>query len=366
MGSMQFGLGAGWPADDQACPTGLDPTVGGPFHMTVTSPTHPGHWEFRFSWIPTLTPGGNGDSAVFSGATAPSLSIDMDVSDATPPPNTAPTLHLPADISLEGDTTGGAHVSYTATATDAEDTTAPATTCSPASGSLFALGTSTVSCSATDTGGLQATGSFTVSVTDTTDPTLVGMPGDVTMTTSDPSGATLTFTKPTATDIVDDSPTVSCNVASGSTIPVGDTTVTCTAKDASGNTASDSFTAHVRLASATWEDPAAGGLVVNGSRTVPIKVGLSLDGAPITTGSANVAVIPCDGGAAVQTDPLDVQSNGRWMGHLSTDNLATGCYQVVARANGVTIGSFRMDVRPDSSPASKPASTPKNTNAPKK
>jgi len=99
---------------------------------------------------------------------------------------------------------------------------------------------------------------------------------------------------------------------------------------------------------------------------VPIKVGLSLDGAPITTGSANVVVIPCDGGAAVQTDPLDVQSNGRWMGHLSTDNLAAGCYQVVARANGVSIGSFRMDVRPDSSPASKPASTPKNTNAPKK
>ena len=27
MGSMQFGLGAGWPADGQSCPTGLDPTM---------------------------------------------------------------------------------------------------------------------------------------------------------------------------------------------------------------------------------------------------------------------------------------------------------------------------------------------------
>jgi hypothetical protein len=132
--------------------------------------------------------------------------------------------------------------------------------------------------------------------------------------------------------------------------------VTCTATDHSGNSSSATFAVHVRLAQASWEEPGAGGLVVNGSRTVPIKVGLTLDGLRIMSGPTNVTVVPCGGGPAVQTDPLDLQANGRWMGHLSTDGLANGCYQVVATANGVAIGSFQMDVRPDAAPAA----TPKN------
>src|SRR5436190_5757512 len=210
VGSLTFGLGSAWPADGQPCPSGLQPTVGGPLHMSVTAPPDPGHYTYRFTWTPMLTSSGSDDAGAFAGSSIPALTVTLDVGDVTPPPNTPPILHLPANITREGNATGGADVSYTATATDAEDATAPAATCSPASGSLFPLGTSTVSCSATDSGGLPATGSFTVSVTDTTDPTLVGMPGDVTMTTADPSGATLTFTKPTATDLVDDSPKVWC------------------------------------------------------------------------------------------------------------------------------------------------------------
>jgi hypothetical protein len=116
---------------------------------------------------------------------------------------------------------------------------------------------------------------------------------------------------------------------------------------------------HVRLAQASWEEPGAGGLVVNGSRTVPIKVGLSLDGRPIVGGPAWVSVVPCGGGSPVQTDDLDLQANGRWMGHLSTDGLANGCYQVVASANGFAIGSFQMDVRGAVAPAATPKTTKK-------
>jgi hypothetical protein len=333
--------------------------------MTVTAPSNPGNWTFRFTWNPSVVPAGSGDSTVFSGATPPSLTITMTVPDSTPAPNTAPTLTLPADKTVEGDTTGGAHVSWTATASDSEDATAPAVTCAPASGALFLLGPTTVHCSTMDSGGLTTSGSFHVTVVDTTAPTLVGLPGDVTLTTADPSGATLTYTAPTATDAVDGSPTVGCGPASGETIAVGDTTVTCTARDESGNTSSAKFVAHVRLAQAVWEDPAAGGLVVNGSRTVPIKVALSLDGQPITDGSVMVAVVPCGGGAAVQTAALDLQSNGRWMGHLTTDGLASGCYRVVASVDGVAIGSFEMDVRSDATPAAKPIATPKSP-SPKK
>src|SRR5262249_60182293 len=100
--------------------------------------------------------------------------------------------------------------------------------------------------------------------------------------TPDASGATLTSSTPTATDVVGPSPQVGCSPASGSVVPVGDTTVTCTATDSSGNSSSATFAAHVRRAQASWEEPGAGGLVVNGSRTVPIKVSLMLDGQPIT------------------------------------------------------------------------------------
>ena len=49
-------------------------------------------------------------------------------------------------------------------------------------------------------------------------------------------------------------PTVSCSKTSGSTFPIGTTTVTCTATDASGNTSSKSFTVTVKGASTQISD----------------------------------------------------------------------------------------------------------------
>jgi Tol biopolymer transport system component len=60
-----------------------------------------------------------------------------------------------------------------------------------------------------------------------------------------PDGAVVTYTV-TATDADDPNPTVSCSPASGSVFPIGDTTVTCQASDASGNVATGSFSVHVQ------------------------------------------------------------------------------------------------------------------------
>jgi hypothetical protein len=81
-------------------------------------------------------------------------------------------LHLPANITAEAASPGGAIVSYDATATDARDTNV-VVTCAPASGSLFALGATTVNCSATNSRHKTAEGSFTVTVVDTTAPVVV-------------------------------------------------------------------------------------------------------------------------------------------------------------------------------------------------
>ena len=276
--------------------------------------------------------------------------------------NTPPTLHLPASSTVEGNTTGGATAAYVVTASDIEDAVAPTPSCSPAVGAHLNLGPNTITCTATDGNGLPTPGSFVITVRDTTAPTLAGMPGDVSLTTTDPTGTTLTYASPTASDIVDAAPSVNCSPASGDKIPLGDTTVTCTARDASGNTSSASFVAHVTRAlvgGATWEDPvgASAGIVVNGSRTIPVKARLTLDGQPITGGAGMLTVVSCDGGAPVDTEPLAVQSNGRWMGHLSTDGLAAGCYRVTASVDGQAIGSFQLDVG-GAAPAAKPAKGP--------
>lgn len=88
---------------------------------------------------------------------------DMPVAYFTLPEPTPPVLHLPADITAEATSSGGAIVSYTATATDALDTNV-VVTCTPESGSLFPLGTTTVSCSATNSRNKTAQGNFHVAV----------------------------------------------------------------------------------------------------------------------------------------------------------------------------------------------------------
>src|SRR5262249_29280642 len=111
----------------------------------------------------------------------------------------------------------------------------------PVSGSTFALGQTTVNCSVTDSIGKSASSSFKVTVQDTTAPVISGTPPDRTAEATGPTGAAVSYTSPTATDLVDGSVTVQCVPASGAVFALGQTTVHCTATDAHSNTATASF-----------------------------------------------------------------------------------------------------------------------------
>ncbi len=87
---------------------------------------------------------------------------------------TPPVITVPADIVAEAASAAGAIVFFTAAATDNVDGAVPVSA-SPASGSVFALGTTTVALSATDAAGNTATGSFTVTVVDTTAPVIAAL-----------------------------------------------------------------------------------------------------------------------------------------------------------------------------------------------
>jgi hypothetical protein len=118
-------------------------------------------------------------------------------------------------------------------------------TCTPPSGSTFQKGTTTVNCTSTSTG---STCSFTVTVVDTQPPTIITCPLSQTAVAaaSCPLGtsAVVSFAPPVVSDNCP-GVTVVCNPPSGSPLPVGTTSVTCTATDTSGNTATCSFTVSV-------------------------------------------------------------------------------------------------------------------------
>ncbi len=192
-------------------------------------------YVYTIGWSRSISPAGSDDAHALSGSfTSVSFRLAVVL-------DRAPVLTVPADQTVEGDTTGGWIAAYPGvSATDAEDEPDPTPHCSPAAGEVLPLGTTTVSCTATDTAGHVDSDAFDVTVVDTTAPSLA-VPGDQAVTTADPAGTALAYDPATAADIVDPDPTVGCLPAVGSSIPVGTTTVTCTATDASGNATSDSF-----------------------------------------------------------------------------------------------------------------------------
>jgi hypothetical protein len=173
------------------------------------------------------------------------------------PDTTPPVVSVPNDITEEATSADGAIVTFTATATDT-DPPNPTVVCTPASGSMFPIGETTVTCSATDAAGNTGSASFKVTVNeapppppppppeDTEGPQFSNVPGTITAEANGPGGSVVSYTTPTATDAVDGPiASVSCSPPSGSTFPLGSTMVTCSASDLHGNTSTASFAVNI-------------------------------------------------------------------------------------------------------------------------
>jgi len=192
------------------------PASGSSFSKGVTTVTCTASAGTSCSFSVTIN---DNEAPVFSGCTNASANTAMNACNAT--------------------------VNYTQpTASDACDGMR-AVTCNPASGSTFAKGVTTVSCSASDTSNNTANCTFTVTVTDNVPPAFSGCTNVSANTASNSCDALVNYTQPMATDNCDGTRTVSCNPASGSTFAKGVTTVICTATDLSNNTGTCSFTVTV-------------------------------------------------------------------------------------------------------------------------
>ncbi len=79
---------------------------------------------------------------------------------------TPPVLTVPDDITVDATSSSGAVVTYTSTATDNCDPD-PTVSCTPDSGDTFPIGTTTVTCTATDESGNSTTETFLITVLST-------------------------------------------------------------------------------------------------------------------------------------------------------------------------------------------------------
>ena len=170
---------------------------------------------------------------------------------------TSPVLTVPGDITVEATGPKGAAVTFTVSALDSVDGSV-SVTCTPASGSTFALDSTQVACSVKDKAGNGASASFKVAVVDKTPPALT-LPSDMTVQATSTSGAVVTFSA-SAMDLVDGPVPVTCTPACGSTFPAGTTSVSCSAKDKVGNSASGSFNVTVPPVTVRLLDGSGNGL----------------------------------------------------------------------------------------------------------
>ena len=227
---------------------------------------------------------------------------------------------------------------------------------------VFPLGTTTLTYSAQDLSGNSGSDTTDVVVVDTTAPTINGMPANVSTTTMHPLGRAVSWTAPTASDIVDSNVAVTCFPNSGSTFPIGSTVVTCSATDDSNNNVQAQFTVTVGLLSATWKEPINGPSVINAAkagRVIPVKVEVFLNGAEIqNTGAVTFLLYKsnsCTGGAmdAVETFAAVGEAaggsayvwnadGGFWQYNLKTPS-AHGCYTGQVLLNGEVAGYFLIN-----------------------
>ncbi len=157
-----------------------------------------------------------------------------------------PVIAPHADVTTEATSAAGAVVTYTSpTALDAVDGPV-SVSCSPSSGENYILGDTTVICNAVDSNSNPATPTtFVIHVVDTSAP-VIAAHADITVQATSASGAVVTYTSPATSDLVDGAGVASCSPVAGSTFPLGNTTVTCTATDTHNNTAiPTTFVVHV-------------------------------------------------------------------------------------------------------------------------
>ena len=174
---------------------------------------------------------------------------------------TKPIIVSAPDITVQATSASGWKVAWSAFTPTATDAVGPVTfTYNKAASTWLALGTYTVTVTATDGAGNFQTATFTLTVVDTTGPVITAP--DRTIEATSAAGAAVTFAA-TATDAAGLVTSLTYSIPSGSIFAFGTTTtVTVTATDNHGNSSTKTFTVTVRDTTAPIITAISGNLVV--------------------------------------------------------------------------------------------------------
>ncbi|MBI4659375.1 MAG: VCBS repeat-containing protein [Verrucomicrobia bacterium] len=265
-----------------------------------------------------------------SGPNPPYATVMLNTAVFGPPPATPPVITSPGDITAEATSADGTAVTFTATAND--DVDGPVNvTANPPSGSTFPLGTTTVSLTATDAAGNTATGSFTITVQDTTPPVILADTTTAAEATSS-DGAAVSFVA-IANDIVSGIVPVTAIPPSGSTFPLGLSLVSLYATDAAGNTASGSILIKVQDTTA----PVISSLTASSATLWPPNHKMvSITLTPVTSDAVGVASLKIIGATSSEPD------NGLGDGDAAGDIEITGALTLNLRAERSGAGNGRI------------------------
>ncbi len=192
-----------------------------------------------------------------------------------------------------------------------------------ASGATFALGTTTVTFTATDAAGNSSQASFNVTVVDVTAPVISGTQGNQIVIATSSLGAAFIYGLPTAYDAVDGAVAVSASVASGSVFALGQTTVTFTATDAAGNTAQTSFVVWVQYSASGLDTPGNDSKGHKAGAVVQVRFSLNGASAAITNATAKFLV------------------NGSQAGSFTYDP-GSGLYTTAWKTKGLPAGEYQL------------------------
>lgn len=206
-----------------------EPTASDNCSVTRTSTHKPGHFFPRGKTTVTYT-------ATDGSGNTTSCSFDVIANDATKPVISG----CPAsDILASAGKSCEVSVTWDEiTATD--NCNSVVRTSTHNSGDMFPVGKTKVTYTATDDTGNSSKCSFQVVVTETAAPVISGCPSDIVATTDATCAAIASWTAPTATDNCREV-TLTSTHNPGDAFPVGTTTVTYTATDEAGNSATCSF-----------------------------------------------------------------------------------------------------------------------------
>jgi uncharacterized repeat protein (TIGR01451 family) len=215
------------------------PAVGATGTVICSTPSLASGASAMFTLVVRVNPGTPGGTVITTSGAVNSSTPDPDPSNNSASAMVTVaggscTITCPANIAVNSNPSQcGATIDYPTPTTNGGCGTV---TCAPPSGSFFPRGSTNVTC--TTANGPSC--AFTVTVVDNTPPTITCPPSISVGTAPGKDVATVDYPIATATDACGVTNVV-CLPPSGSTFPLGASTVNCTARDAANNTTNCSF-----------------------------------------------------------------------------------------------------------------------------